>query len=888
MQLKSYQQDALSRVSHYFSGCLKSNPATAFEQSQQDGFLYKLPSEHPALRDVPYVCVRIPTGGGKTLLASHSIAKIAKAYLECDFPITLWLVPSKTIKTQTAEALKNPKHPYRMALDKVFNREVFVIESDDFTLIRPQDLGNKAIVVVSTIQNFRVEKPDETGRKIYAFNEHLSAHFERIPVSIRTQLDKVSDTDLQENGLNKKYLGQVKCSFANLLKAFRPLVIVDEAHNARTPLTFDVLANLMPSAILELTATPNTDKKTGSNVLYHVSANVLKAEEMIKLPIILTEHKTWQQAVDGAYLQRIDLAKKAQHETDYVRPIVLFQADAKNGDVPVEKLKAYLIDDLHIDEQEIAVVTGNQRELDNIHLYAQNCPINYVITVEALKEGWDCPFAYVFCSVQNVASSKEAEQLLGRVLRMPYAKRRTIEDLNRAYAHLSSKSFGDTARNLQDKLIGMGFEAMEVAQMLRMQAESTTLFQDDELPLFQAAVSSPTVLEVDKLPALHTLSSKEQAQIKVTEQNGQFVLQVSGNLSEQAEQLILKTATGKKQEQLRQQIAIHQAKALQMASPAEKGEHFAPIPQLCVNIQGELTLADPEILLDAQGWNLLDYPAQLANFRIIDTSTSFEIDVDDKQLTSTTHNNQWQLSDDWLDYTSDDLIRWLDNQVRLSDVPQPTMLKFLHILIGNLLAQPDVSLTDLLRQKFALARDIQSLINTYRQKALQSCYQQSLFADNDSVQMCLDAQYQFQFDLNRYAPQPPYYSGRFKFQKSYFAHIEDLKDKGEEFDCAMALDSLPQVKYWVRNPVKRGFGLPLANHHFYPDFIVQLHDDRVLLVEYKGEQLKSNDDSKEKRFIGEQWERLSQGKCLFIMAVKSDEQGRDVHDQLLNKITAHS
>ena len=79
----------------------------------------------------------------------------------------------------------------------------------------------------------------------------------------------------------------------------------------------------------------------------------------------------------------------------------------------VDVLKTYLFDELKIEPEKIAVVTGNQRELDDIDLFAQSCPIEYIITIEALKEGWDCPFAYVFCSVKQVSSSTAAEQLLG-------------------------------------------------------------------------------------------------------------------------------------------------------------------------------------------------------------------------------------------------------------------------------------------------------------------------------------------------------------------------------------------------------------------------------------------------------------------------------------------
>ena len=101
----------------------------------------------------------------------------------------------------------------------------------------------------------------------------------------------------------------MKYSFANLMMIQRPMVIMDEAHNARTKLTFEVLNRLNPICIVELTATPDNDPRTGSNVLCRVSAAELKAESMIKLPIVLTETAaSWEVAVTDALRTRKRLA----------------------------------------------------------------------------------------------------------------------------------------------------------------------------------------------------------------------------------------------------------------------------------------------------------------------------------------------------------------------------------------------------------------------------------------------------------------------------------------------------------------------------------------------------------------------------------------------------
>jgi type III restriction enzyme len=150
------------------------------------------------------------------------------------------------------------------------------------------------------------------------------------------------------------------------------------------------------------------------------------------LSIVLSGHDTWQSAVSGAIAKRAELAKTAAADPGYIRPITLFQAQPRDQEVTVELLRKHLVETEQVMPERIAVATGDQRELDGIDLFDSKCPIEHVITVEALKEGWDCSFAYVFCSVSRIKSAIDVEQLLGRVLRMPYARRRQAEALNRA------------------------------------------------------------------------------------------------------------------------------------------------------------------------------------------------------------------------------------------------------------------------------------------------------------------------------------------------------------------------------------------------------------------------------------------------------------------------
>ncbi|MDK4691853.1 hypothetical protein [Kingella negevensis] len=327
-------------------------------------------------------------------------------------------------------------------------------------------------------------------------------------------------------------------------------------------------------------------------------------------------------------------------------------------------------------------------------------------------------------------------------------------------------------------------------------------------------------------------------------------------------------------------------------SPAERGEVFPKIPQLCLQHQGELDLFEPQTLLNILDWNINNYPTEVA-FIPDSGSLKFAVDVNDKeQVIYQTANQQMNLSDlfvdDFLETKPSDLVNWLDRHIEHADTPRHYMLLFLGRIVDDLLAKPNVRLVDLLRNKFVLARAIDSQMNVCRNEAKSRSYQQALFSDNADVQACFDAEFAYEFKPENYVPQPPFYSGRYQFSKHFFAEIENLKASGEEFECAKLLDMLPEIKYWVRNPDlgKRGFWLPLSNRRFFPDFICELQDGRIFIAEYKGEAYKSNDDSKEKCTVGEYWAAQSGGKGVFAMLVKQDELGRDMRQQILAVIQA--
>lgn len=883
-KLKQYQRDTLDALTYFLQKARSRPVAEAFELALQEFRVKSAPYREYSFGQTPYVCLRLPTGGGKTVLASHAIRSVTQNYLEVDYPIALWLVPTNTIREQTLEALKQPDHPYRAELDRYFDYNVKVLDVAEVDQIRPQDIGSKAVVVVSTIANLRVG--DTSGRKVYAYHENFEPHFARVNPSDE-RLERVEEKDIDENrkGLTKEDIGKIKYSFANLLVLHRPMVIIDEAHNARTSLTFETLQRIHPACIVEFTATPDVSATSASNVLYHVSASELKAEEMIKLPIMLTEHDDWQASVRDAVLTRTQLAKEAQKEVDYIRPIVLFQAEPKNGEVTVDVLKQHLIDELKIEEHKIAVATGTQRELQGINLFDHKCPIEYVITIEALKEGWDCSFAYVFCSVKEVKSAKDAEQLLGRVLRMPYAKRRQVEALNRAYAHLSSATFSRAAQQLTDHLVNMGFEALEVAANLQPgYGAGQGDFFGGEGAAPREKQEPPLELELPKEPSVPE-QHRENVQVSQSE-SGSFRVTVAGAIGDDLAKALLADLKGKDKKEYAASIEQHNARYIANQAPSQKGIPFGKLPQLCLIQPEQLELLEPESFRYLKGeWSLLDYPIELPGFQVRETETTFELDMEGEKVSYhiAEENEVYDLNKVLTDITETDMVGWLAREVRDPYTSHKDLVGYLTRLLSHLIKDRNISLTALIRLKFALAKAIRKQISVIREKVAQDGFNQLVF--DKGFKTGTDAQFTYEFKPEIYPARPPFYEGRYRFRKHYYPVIEDIKETtnpDSEFECAKAIDRHPKVKHWIRNLVRRehaSFRLPLAIDWFYPDFIVELEDGRMLVVEYKGEVYKTNDDSREKKAVGELWAKSSKGKCLFLFAVE-DDNGLDVYAQL--------
>ena len=881
---KTYQQQVLDSVQAYFRACHElPSPALAFTATTEclwgRGNPYHPLTGFPA--DMPYFCLRVPTGGGKTWLAAKSVALVNTHLLRSEHSVILWLVPSKPIRAQTLRALRERTHPYQLALREA--GPVTVLDLEEAKSVTRATLDTSTTVIVATRQAFQVE--DEECRKVYQSSGALMHHFDSLSPGQRDALLTEGEGSART----------VPYSLANVLRLRRPFVIVDEAHNSRTELAFDMLARFRPSGVLELTATPDLTR-TPSNVLHSVSAAELKAEEMIKLPVLLETEPNWQQCLADALARREALHRLAEEErrtgAPYLRPVVLIQSEPRRAGVETldfEKVKHELIANHGIPPDEIVVATGEEKGLEAIDAaYPRGiadlaCPVKFVITQKALAEGWDCPFAYILVSMAELKSATAVEQLLGRVLRQPNARHFADARLNQSYAFVVSRNFAETAGALRDRLVaGAGFERREVAEFV-----TAALPEQARLDLEGHAgrvVLRPVVVTLPEKPDLKSLP--KPVRDKLSWDGARNTLTLSAPLSEDEAHALQASVTSETAAMVIGQAAEEsRSTAIEFfQTPAEQGARLR-VPQLALRVQGELQLFDDPEVLDYP-WELSPYDAAptpddlTALGAALKVAEGGEIDIDAGGHVVSRFVPTLQ-RDLGLVYPPE---HW--NEVRLAawlcrNLPEPTLTHaskqaFVAHWLAELLRREGYTLARANLQKFLIRNLVEARLRALRRQAVGQAYQQALFGDDAASRVAVSEQYAFEFAPQAYAPSRDYDGrfGHFEFRGHFYGRIGDFDSK-EEFECACQLDMWAQqgrIRFWVRNLVRRegcSFFLQKADGRFYPDFLCQLPDTPdarpgpVLAVEYKGADRWSG--AEDDRLIGGLWASLSGGRCRFVM-----------------------
>ena len=426
---------------------------------------------------IPHVCLKVPTGGGKTLLGVEAVR-----HLKLGTGFVLWLVPTKAIYTQTWDAFRNKEHPYRQILERASGGRVKLLQKDDrFT---KQDIENHLCVMLLMLpaanrnrnKEFLKIFRDSSGyASFFPVEDDVREHqalSEKHPDLETAEDDQAAQPRLARNPEDTL----IKQSLFNVLKLLRPTVILDEAHKAygspdmvRNKGFVESVNRLNPRFVLELSATP----KLGiSNILVNVSGLALKEEEMIKLPIQLRNfpNSDWRYTLAQTKVERDKLEKVAkrfqQAEDCYIRPITVIRVDRTGKNqrdgvkVHAEDARKELIDALGVPAEQVKVKSSDQDELTGIDLMSPFCPVRYIITKDALKEGWDCPFAYLLALLDNTTAATAMTQLIGRVMRQPYARVTDRSELDSCYIFCYNQKVETAVTNVKKGLEAEGLTGL--------------------------------------------------------------------------------------------------------------------------------------------------------------------------------------------------------------------------------------------------------------------------------------------------------------------------------------------------------------------------------------------------------------------------------------------
>ena len=869
MELKNYQIQVIRDLERFLELLIEKQSISSAYSTLWNGKgvnvgIDGMPPYNSELAGVPQVCFKVPTGGGKTFLAANSIKPIFDSMPHIHPKAVVWLVPSDAILTQTYRTLTDKNHDYRKKIDVDFGNKVEIYSKQQLLNgqnFNPTSVSDNLSVFVLSYDSFRTSKKD--GRKAYQENGSLLP-FVRFKQDSGSLLEDTDETALIQ-----------------VIRKLNPVVIVDESHHATSKLSKEMLQNFNPSFVLDLTATP----KNGSNIISFVDARQLKAENMVKLPVIVYNRKSQEDVFVSAISLRRKLENEAVEEQKndgrYIRPIVLFQAQPRTNDdsTTYDKIKHTLID-MGIPESEIAIKTADRDELKNIDLSSHDCSIRYIITVNALKEGWDCPFAYILATVANRTSSIDVEQILGRILRLPNTRKNEREVLNLSYVITSSNAFYATLDKVVAGLNAAGFTSKDYRI-------DDYVEQDTEFPVEQAD-NTQTELNLDNDVTDDTSNVSDEIDSLnvdfVREQISPFVN--NENMESQSQSEVNDAVTD----------MLDHAKTqneLYWKDFEETEEEYVPVPpevgnkmkhykvnQLYASEAGQIEI--PQFMIETGRSLFSEHEHQVltkenlyAGFSLLDKDTVIDFDSIDSEIARIDIDDSDAMPKAWKlqGFDSQNVKQWFDEQpsdrkMRLckdmiikklsknNAVNDRDLEVYVDRIIQNL---TEDQLTDMEQTPgiyvLKINKKVNSLLNEYAKKMFFEWVEQDKISCQPSYKLPKEI-----------SPTETIAS----IPKSLY-NEEEKFDTEYERKVVMELSSLNNIKWWHRNMARKGFAINGAVNA-YPDLMVRTESGKLLLIETKGDQLE-NSESREKAEIGAKWAEMAGRMYKYYMVFETKNPG---------------
>jgi len=858
MELKPYQQVVIDDINRYMELVqLTKSPKKAFEEFwiQHNRYSLRLEingavepyKEH--ILGVPNVCIKVPTAGGKTFIACNALKTIFDNFNPANAKAVVWLVPSVTILEQTIKNLRNTSHPYRQKINTHFSSRVEVY--DKKMLLNGIGFNSTTIkehlsIFVLSFDSLRARNKED--RKVHQENGQL--------LSFQSFVGEENEVSVSE-----------------VIRKLNPVVIVDESHNAETELSIEMLNGLNPSFVLDLTATP----RKNSNILSFVDAVELKKENMVKLPVIVYNHYDKTSVINSALeLQRSleTIAKREQASTGiYIRPIVLFQAEPKSKDdtITFKTLKEKLIE-AGINREEIKIKTAQINEIENEDLMSPNCKVRYIITINALKEGWDCPFAYVLATIANKSSSVDVEQILGRILRQPYVKTYSEKMLNLSFVLTCSDKFQDTLSNIVKGLNRVGFSRndfrqAEINQIPEIQHKTEELCYKEQLLNEEVDY----FVDIDMTKILRS-DGERTNHSSILPELVQYATELSAEYSESIPEFDIYSVPL----ELKAQMKNYKIKEYfkEIADSITLPQFVTKVPSNDIFSYDSLQLINRESLLEGF---LLSRTDTIINFDEVD-SEMYKLDIDPLVLNGAPSfmKVDFQVREKMLLYISDpsreskkveNFTKLIVDQLgKLPPITESQIRNFVSNILENF---DEERFRGFAKREFSYIEKIKSKINENSDIAAKKKFKDYLERD----QILVDHRYKLPVEISPTNIHPV------PISKSLYDNEIAMNDL--EAKLVLELSGMDNIVFWTKNIEKRGFFIngPTLNH--YPDFIALTKKGRILVIETKGDHLIAT----EKIELGNIWNKLSGVKYRYCLVYdQTNIEGSFTFERFINVV----
>ena len=529
-----------------------------------------------------------------------------------------------------------------------------------------------------------------------------------------------------------------------------------------------------------------------------------------------------------------------------------------------------------IPKEQIAIKTADVNELKGVDLLRSDCPIRYIITINALKEGWDCPFAYILASIANRTSPVEVEQIVGRVLRQPYTKKHSQKALNVSYVLTSSADFRNTLDNIVSGLNSAGFTDKDyrVGETVSPEAPNMTEGNQTTLHFEQREDDLPEEMSFEPAETEECLEFDAEALRKDIEQRNE-------NIAKEEYDPATIMISNAEAEHDAFEAAIEEAKNegfagssweerefmtyFNMASEFEEEASHIRIPQFCIKVEESLFVDGYEVKLKKEHLDEtfslkgkpydIDFSQADRQMVAVDVRKNSE---NRPKVFQMNESDQRAMKELFSKYSSEQKVKTckdiIHRQVNKMDAVDSRELTQYIDLIVDQMDNDALSALEKAPQGFAVR------IRSYIEKLMEEHRQRQFKEWLEVGKITCQPMYEFKKKI------APLHSTS-TFGRSLYQAEEEVNDF--EYEMVMVLTGLDNIKWWHRNISRQEFCINGFINH-YPDFIVMTKSGKILMIETKGDHLE-NRETKDKLIEGRAWQNLAGALYRYFLVFKSKD-----------------